>query len=105
MRCRPPFVRPLTEVFDDAVAALEDAIEIIARTAEGFAESEIYGFRGEADLHLERSHFGGAAKWFERAIDAARKLGARIAELRATTSLARLLAKRGKRAKVRPYAR
>ena len=86
---------------DEAVAALEEAIGFIARTGEGFAESEIYRLKGEAELQLGRSHFGSAAKWFERAIDVARKRSARIAELRATTNLARLLAKQHKRDEAR----
>jgi DNA-binding winged helix-turn-helix (wHTH) protein/tetratricopeptide (TPR) repeat protein len=86
---------------DEALAALDDAMAFVARTGEGFAESEIYRLKGEVELHLGRSHFGAAAKWFERAIDAARKRSARIAELRATASLARLLDRRGKRNEAR----
>jgi len=86
---------------NEAIAALEDGIAVIALRGEGFAESEIYRLRGEAELQFGRSHFASAANWFERAIDAARKRGARIAELRATSNLARLLAKQNKRAKAR----
>jgi tetratricopeptide (TPR) repeat protein len=86
---------------DEAVAALEEAIGVIARTGEGFAESEIYRLKGEAELQLGHSEIGCAAKWFERAIDAARKRSARIAELRATSNLARLLAKQHKHDKAR----
>jgi tetratricopeptide (TPR) repeat protein len=82
---------------DEAVSVLEEAIDFIARTGQGYAESEIYRLRGEAELELGRSHIGSAAKWFERAIEAARKHSARIAELRATANLARLLAKQRKR--------
>ena len=84
---------------------LEEAIEFIGRTGQGYAESEIYRLRGEAELQLGDSHIGSAAKWFERAIDAARKHSARIAELRATANLARLLAKQAsatKRARCSP---
>jgi DNA-binding winged helix-turn-helix (wHTH) protein/tetratricopeptide (TPR) repeat protein len=86
---------------DEAVAALEEAIGVIARTGEGFAESEIYRLKGEAELQLGHSDIGSAAKWFERAIDAARKRSARIAELRATSNLARLLDKQGRRDEAR----
>ena len=79
---------------DEAVAALEDAIAYKARTGEGFVESEIYRLKGQTELQLGRSHIGSATKWFERAIDAARKRSATIAELRATSNLARLLANR-----------
>ena len=57
--------------------------------------------KGEAELQLGHSDIGSAAKWFERAIDAARKRSARIAELRATSNLARLLGKQGRRDKAR----
>ncbi len=86
---------------DEALAALDAAMAFVARTGEGFAESEIYRLKGEIELRLGRSHFSGAAKWFARAIDAARKRSAKIAELRATTSLARLLNRRGKRDEAR----
>jgi len=86
---------------DEAVAALEDAIAYRTRSGEGFAESEICRLRGEAELQLGRFHIGSATKWFERAIDAAHKRSARIAELRATSNLARLLVKQHKRDKAR----
>ena len=86
---------------NEAIAALEDGIAVIALRGEGFAESEIYRLRGEAELQLGRSHFASAANWFERAIDAARKRGARMAELRAAVSLARLLVKQHKRDEAR----
>jgi tetratricopeptide (TPR) repeat protein len=86
---------------DEAAAALEDAIAFIARTGEGFAESEIYRLKGQVELRLGRSQFARAARWFERAIGAARKRSARIAELRASVDLARLLAKQRKRDEAR----
>ncbi|MGC2305615.1 AAA family ATPase [Candidatus Binatus sp.] len=86
---------------DEAVLLLEEAIDFIGQTGQGYAESEIYRLRGKAELQLGRSQFGSAAKWFERAIDAARKRSARIAELRATTNLARLLATQRKRDQAR----
>ena len=85
----------------EAIAALEDGIAAIALRGQGFAESEIYRLRGEAELQLGRSHFASAANWYERAIDLARKRSARMAELRATVSLARLLVKQHKRDEAR----
>jgi tetratricopeptide (TPR) repeat protein len=78
---------------DEAVSLLGEAIDFIAQTGQGYAESEVYRLRGEAELQLGRSHFDSAANWFERAIEAARKRSARMAELHATSDLARLLAK------------
>ncbi len=87
---------------DEAVSLLEEAIDFIAQTGQGYAESEIYRLRGEAELQLGRSQFGSAAKWFERAIEAARKHSARIAELRATDESR---AAAGEAAQARPGAR
>jgi predicted ATPase len=75
------------------VSLLGEAIDFIAQTGQGYAESEVYRLRGEAELQLGRSNFDSAANWFERAIEAARKRSARMAELHATSDLARLLAK------------
>ena len=86
---------------DEAAAALDAAMAFVARTGEGFAESEIYRLKGEVELRVGRSHLGGAARWFEQAIDVARKRSAKIAELRATVSLARMLARQGKQKKAR----
>jgi predicted ATPase len=86
---------------DEAVAALEEALAYKARTGEGFAEAEIYRLKGEAELRAGRSHFGIAAELFQQAIDAARKRSARMAELRATANLARLLCKQGRREEAR----
>jgi tetratricopeptide (TPR) repeat protein len=86
---------------DEARAALDDATAFVARTGEGFAESEIYRLKAEIELRLGGSHLAEAAQWYERAIDAARKRSAKIAELRATAGLARLLAKQSKRKKAR----
>ena len=86
---------------DEAVAALEEAFAYRARTGEGFAEAEIYRLKGEAELQAGRSHFGIAVELFQQAIDAARKHSARIAELRATSNLARLLSRQGRRDEAR----
>ena len=87
---------------DEARAALDAATSFIARTGEGFAESEVCRLKGEVELRLGRSlNSASAAEWFERAINAARKRSAKIAELRATANLARLLAKQGRRDEAR----
>jgi predicted ATPase len=52
---------------------------------------------------LKQNDFNAVEAWscFERAIEIARKQSAKLWELRATTSLARLLDKRGKRDEAR----
>jgi predicted ATPase len=56
-------------------------------------------WRGE--LHLKRSDETKAAGDFREAVAVARRIGAKAYELRATTSLARLLAKQGNREEAR----
>ena len=85
---------------EEADEALDEGLEFGSRTNQGLAESDLYRLKGETDLRLDRSN-SSAARWFERAIDVARKRSAKIAELRATICLAQLLAKQGKRKKAR----
>jgi predicted ATPase len=62
-------------------------------TGEGFYEAEVHRLKGELLLKQDASE---ARICLQRAIDIARKQGARSPELRATTSLARLLAREGR---------
>jgi predicted ATPase len=87
---------------------LEDGQNTLAEALAGADEtegrqyqSEICRLRGELSLRQNDSNAGEAQRWFERAIDVARKQSARSLELRATTSLARLLAKNGRRDEAR----
>ena len=86
---------------DEAIAVLDDGIAFVARTSQGEAEADLYRLMGEAELQRSRANSASAARWFERAVDAARTRSAKIAELRATVCLARLLAKQGKRDEAR----
>jgi predicted ATPase len=58
-------------------------------------ESEIHRLKGELLLRQGNANASEAQNCFQRAIDIARKQSAKSWELRATTSLARLLAKQG----------
>jgi predicted ATPase len=60
-------------------------------------EPEIHRLKGELLLRQDDSKVAEAQSCFERAIEIARKQSAKSWELRATTSLARLLAKQGRR--------
>jgi predicted ATPase len=62
-------------------------------------ESELHRLKGE--LLLNRGNDGAAAQSLRDAIGLARHQGAKSWELRATTSLARLLASQGRRAEAR----
>jgi tetratricopeptide (TPR) repeat protein len=99
---------------DDGRRALTEALAIIDEYENRLCEAEAYRLKGESLLkqgHAERSRTGQASlraplgadasnaaearSCFERAIGIARKQSAKSWELRATTSLARLLAKQG----------
>src|SRR5260370_40191532 len=59
--------------------------------------AEMHRLKGELLLRRNDSNLAEAQSCFERAIEIARKQSAKSLELRATTSLARLLAKQGRR--------
>jgi predicted ATPase len=81
----------------EALSLLETALEMANRTGERWFEAELYRLRGRCLI----THQQGAAAQarFQQAIDAAQKQHARLWELRAATSLARLWAKQGERQK------
>lgn len=100
----------LIEVLVDAadgeagLAELEAAFAFVARSGEQRHLAELHRLKGEC-LRLGGSDGpptnASAAECFERARGVARGQGARLWELRAATSLARLLAAEGKRAAAR----
>jgi predicted ATPase len=70
----------------------------------GFADTvqiETARLRGELMLFLDPAQQTVAQDYFERAVDAARRRRAKSLELRATSSLARLWARRGDRRKAK----
>ncbi|MGZ3620163.1 MAG: hypothetical protein ACXVAA_06610, partial [Candidatus Binataceae bacterium] len=62
-----------------------------------YYEAEMHRLKGELLLKQNDSNASEAQNCFQRAIEIARKQSAKSWELRATTSLARLLAKQGRR--------
>jgi predicted ATPase len=64
-------------------------------------EPEMHRLKGELLLKQNSSNGAEAQSCFRRAIEIARKQSAKSFELRATTSLARLLAKQGRRDEAR----
>jgi tetratricopeptide (TPR) repeat protein len=95
-------VHLLTGDIAEATASLEEALEF--NVEELLFQPELLRLRGELCL---RGGFGRAAMFemakqdFRAAIDAARAMSAKSDELRATTSLARLLARLGRRDEAR----
>jgi predicted ATPase len=83
--------------FDDALKAVIEALTAVDEQGERHYESEIYRLRGELLLKQNDSNVAEARSCFERSIEIARKQSAKSWGLRATMSLARLLAKQGRR--------
>jgi predicted ATPase len=70
----------------------------VEQTGERYYESELHRVKGELLMMQDDSNVARPQSCFQRAIEIARKQSAKSLELRATMSLARLLAKYGKRA-------
>ncbi len=83
--------------FEDALSALDQALEAGNKCGEHVHEAETHRLKGEVLLKTERANIQGAQQCFEKAIEIGKHQGAKLWELRATTSLARLLASQGNR--------
>jgi len=86
---------------NDGLGVLAEALAGVKETEGHQYEPEIYRLRGELLLKQNHSNAGEAQKCFERAIEIARNQAAKSLELRATMSLARLLASQGRRDEAR----
>ncbi len=82
--------------FDTGLSALEEALGVTNQNENRTLEAEIHRLKGELLLRRDDSNFEKAQRCFQRAIDVARAQSAKSWELRATTSVARLLAKQGR---------
>jgi class 3 adenylate cyclase/tetratricopeptide (TPR) repeat protein len=80
-----------TDRFDEGLSALREALAITGE------DSDVHRVKGELLLAQDHSRIAEAQKCLEWAIELARKHSARSVELRATMSLAQLLAKQGRR--------
>jgi tetratricopeptide (TPR) repeat protein len=78
---------------DDGLRALMEALAVEHENR--FYEAETYRLKGELLLRQDDSNAKEAHGCYERAIEIARKQSTKSLELRATTSLARLLKKQG----------
>jgi len=86
---------------NDGLDALMEASAAVDQHEGRQMEAEIYRLKGELLLRQNDSNAAEAQRCFERAIEIARKQSAKSWELCAATSLARLLAKQGKRDEAR----
>jgi adenylate cyclase len=84
---------------DDALALVAEALALVESRDERWWEVEIYRVKGELLLESRRS--SEAETCFRRAIEIARRQSAKSLELRATTSLARLLDEQGRQDEAR----
>jgi class 3 adenylate cyclase/predicted ATPase len=103
---RPMFGSMLAEAcasvgqIDEALSAVDKVLPI-AQTEDRYYEAELNRLRGELLLMQDASNAAQAEQSFRTAIDISRKQSAKSWELRATTSLARLLDRQGKRDEAR----
>ena len=86
---------------DEGLSALTDALAAADEHENRIHEAEIHRLKGELLLRQDDSNTAEAQSCFRKAIEVARRQSAKSWELRATTSLARLLAKQGRREEAR----
>ena len=84
-----------------ALEALDEALNVIERTGERRWETEVNRLKAEQLLMHAPDETDTAQRSLERALEVARGQGAKSLELRAATTLARLLGGQGKRAEAR----
>ena len=88
--------------FDEGVRTIDEAFPFIERSGQRYYEAELHRLKGELLLAQDASNAAEAEQSLRTAIEIARKQHAKSWELRATTSLARVLAKQRKHDKARP---
>jgi predicted ATPase len=86
---------------DPAETSLERAFLIVKETGEGWAEPEVHRVAAEAILRKPGGDLLAAQRCLEEAVAIARKQSSKWWELRATMSLARLLANQSRRDEAR----
>jgi predicted ATPase len=78
----------LGEQIEEAVTWLDDALQIVERTGERWFAAELNRHKGQ--LMLREGHSEAAEKLYHKALSIAREQEAKLWELRAAASLARL---------------
>jgi predicted ATPase len=86
---------------EPGLEAVDAGLTAVKETGVRYAEADLYRVRGELILLRDRSHTDEAERCFRKAIEVARSQDAKSYELRATTRLARLLDRRGRREEAR----
>lgn len=88
--------------FEEGLAALEEAFLFNERTGQRYYQAELHRLKGELLLGHDASNAAAAEQSFHSALDISRKQRAKSWELRASTSLARLLRELNRREEARP---
>jgi predicted ATPase len=86
-----------TKNFDEALNALDKALARVDRLEERWFEADLHRLKGNVLLKVRPDQSAEAGACFHKALAVARDQGARLWELRAATSLARLWRDQGKR--------
>jgi len=84
---------------EEAVTQLDDALQIVERTGERWFVAELNRHKGQ--LLLRQGHSEGAEELYRRALSIAEEQGAKLWELRAAVSLARLRRDQGRETEAR----
>jgi predicted ATPase len=84
---------------EEAVTQLDDALQIVERTGERWFAAELNRHKGQ--LLLRQGHSEAAEELYRKALGIAEEQEAKLWELRAAASLARLRRDQGRRAEAR----
>jgi predicted ATPase len=84
---------------EEGLALLDDALQIVERTGERWFAAELHRHKG--GLLRRRGHFEAAEELYRQALSIAREQEAKLWELRAAVSLARLRCDHGRPAEAR----
>jgi len=79
---------------EDALTLLDEALQVVGRTGERWFAAELYRHKGQ--LRLRQGDSEAAAELYRKALGIAREQEAKLWELRAAVSLARLRRDQGR---------
>jgi len=89
----------LTGQIDEALALSDEALQLVERTGERWFEAELHRHKGQ--LLLRQGHAEAAEELYRKALNIAEEQEAKLWELRAAASLARLRRYQGRHAEAR----
>jgi hypothetical protein len=85
----------------EALHFIDACLEQLSQSSAHLPEAELCRIKGELLGSASPSNLADSEHWLRRAVETSQRQGARWYELRATTSLVRLLAKQGRREEAR----